>query len=90
MKIETLRNKYTFSKDDHSITLYKLVLNKDKDSKNHGLEMEVLVGHYNTVENIFKKLFHLELIDRGTINELIEDSFKVKESLDKLAAQLTW
>jgi len=79
-----MRNKYVFTKDEHSITLYKKVVIKDIKSKNYGEEVDKLIGHYGNVENVLKKLVHLELIESGTIKDLLVDLKQVNENVSAL------
>ncbi len=68
-----MRNKYVFTKDDHCISVYKVTKVKNEESKNFGQEVETLIGHYSDMDQILKKLIFLELINKGTIEELFED-----------------
>jgi len=79
-----MKGKYTFTKDEHSITLYKKVKVKDEQSKNFGQETNKLIGHYSNVESAIKKLVHLELIESGTIKELLLDLKQVNQDVSKL------
>ncbi len=79
-----MRNNYVFTKDDHCISLYKRELVKDEKSKKFGQEVDRLVGHYSDVEGIVKKLVQLELIESGTVKELLIDLRKVNEDVSKL------
>jgi hypothetical protein len=78
-----MRGEYVFTKDDHCITLYKKVLNRDPDSKNYGQKTDKLIGHYSSIESIVQKLIQLELIEKGTLKDLLVDlkevTFNVKE-----------
>lgn len=76
-----MRNKYTFTKDEHSINLYKTVLVKDEKSKNFGQTIDKLIGHYSSVENVIKKLVHLELIESGDVKELLRDFKSVQDNV---------
>lgn len=79
-----MRNNYVFIKDEHSITLYKKVTVKDAKSKNYGEQVDKLIGHYSSVEQVIKKLVHLELIDSGTIKELLLDLKEVNREVSEL------
>ena len=79
-----MKDNYVFTKDDHCISLYKRGIIKDKDSKKFGQEVDKLVGHYNNVEGVVKKLVHLELIESGTVKDLLIDLRKVNEDVSKL------
>jgi len=68
-----MRNKYVFEKDDRCISLYKVVKMKDPKSKNHGEDINHLIGHYSDLECVVKKLVYLELIEGGTVSELLTD-----------------
>lgn len=82
-----MRNKYTFKKDDNCIALYKVVKNKDKESKKFGEETEVSLGYYSSVDQLLKKLYHLELIEKGTLAELLADCFSVQKELKEWTQQ---
>lgn len=82
-----MRNNYVFTKDEHSITLYKKVTVKDKESKNYGQEIDKLIGHYGNVESVIKKLVHMELIESGTIKELLIDLKAVNQDVSKLISE---
>lgn len=77
MKIETLRNKYEFTKDDHCITLYRVNKITNKESSNYNKEIKQFIGHYSGIEGVLKKLHSLELIDKGTIEDLLTDVARV-------------
>jgi hypothetical protein len=77
MKIETLRNKYEFIKDDKCIALYKVIKVADVESKNYGEDTHKLIGYYSGIEGVLKKLHFLELIERGTVNDLLKDIERV-------------
>lgn len=79
-----MRNKYIFTKDEHSITLYKKTKVKKVDSKNYGEEVDTLIGHYSSVEQVIRKLIHLELIESGTIKELLVDLKEVNNNVSEL------
>lgn len=79
-----MRNNYVFTKDDHSITLYKKSIIKDEKSKNYGKEIDVLIGHYSNVEQVMKKLVQLELIDSGSIKDLLVDLKVVNQNVSAL------
>jgi ribosomal protein L17 len=79
-----MRGNYIFSKDDHSITLYKKVKVTDQKSKNLGQEVDKLIGHYSNVESVLKKLIHLELVEKGTVKELLLDLKEVNANVTKL------
>lgn len=79
-----MRNKYIFSKDDNSITLYKVVKIKDEKSKKFGQDTEKLIGHYSNIENLIKKLVHLELIESGNIQDLLTDLKIVNTNVSNL------
>ena len=68
-----MRHKYVFSKDDKCITLSKLVKVTDKEAKNYGEDREVLIGYYSSLDGIITKLIMLEVIDKGTVQDLFND-----------------
>lgn len=82
-----MKNNYIFTKDDHSITLYKKVLIKDTESKNFGQEIDKLIGHYSSVEQVVKKLVQLELIESGTVKELLIDLKQVNDRVTSLVKE---
>lgn len=82
-----MRNNYVFTKDEHSITLYKKTTVKDLKSKNYGEEVDKLIGHYTNVEQVIKKLVHLELLESGTIKELLIDLKVVNQDVSKLISE---
>lgn len=84
MKIENLRNKYEFTKDDHCITLYKVLKNTDKDSPNYGNDYQKLIGYYSNIESLLKKIQFLELVPSGTVSELLGDLVQVNQALINL------
>ena len=57
---------------------------KDEKSKNYGEEVDKLIGHYSSVDQVIKKLVHLELIESGTITELLLDLREVNIDVSKL------
>jgi hypothetical protein len=79
-----MKNKYVFTKDDHCISLYKKVKVKDEKSKNYGQEVDKLLGHYSNVEGVIKKLVQSELIESGTVNELLIDLKQVNDRVSNL------
>lgn len=79
-----MRNNYIFTKDDSSITLYKKVKVKDNNSKNYGQDIDKLIGHYSSVEQVVRKLVHLELIESGSVQELIADLKQVSANVKEL------
>lgn len=83
-----MRNNYVFTKDDNSITLYKKVKVKDKNSKNYGQDIDKLIGHYSSVEQVVRKLVHLELIESGSVQELIADLRQVSANVKELVKVL--
>lgn len=68
-----MRNNYVFTKDDHSITLYKRTIINDEKSKKYGQEVDKVIGHYTDINSVVKKLIHLELLSKGTLDELLTD-----------------
>ena len=73
MNVETLRNRYVFTKDERCITLYKRSIIKDKESKNYGQDYDTFIGHYSNIQGIINKVVFLELADKGTINDLFAE-----------------
>lgn len=79
-----MRNKYGFTKDDKCITLYKLERVKDEKAKNFGEEKQNVIGYYSSVDQVMRKLVFLELIEKGSIQDLLEDLRLVVPSVQTL------